>query len=137
MGPSTRWTPNLHNRVGHTPTTQLGAPKQQQPSRVQRPKSNKLTIFTSTNLRGEHKPMQLMQWQEHTRWSNPSLSNSNKATNAYGGIREEEQRKSTNESPRTRSTKFPSLRGGMDWWKCGSRSPLSFPSRTSKNHWRD
>ena len=27
MGPSTRWTPNLHNRVGHTPTTQLGALK--------------------------------------------------------------------------------------------------------------
>ena len=81
--------------------------------------------------------MQLMQWQEHTRWSNPSLSNSNKATNAYGGIREEEQRKSTNESPRTRSTKFPSLRGGMDWWKCGSRSPLTFPSKICKNHRRE
>ena len=34
-----------------------------------------------------------MQWQEHTKCSSPSLSNSNKATNAYGGIREEEQRK--------------------------------------------
>ena len=32
-----------------------------------------------------------MQWQEHTKCSSPSLSNSNKATNAYGGIREEEQ----------------------------------------------
>jgi hypothetical protein len=34
-----------------------------------------------------------MQWQEHTKCSSPSLSNSNKATNAYGGIREEKQRK--------------------------------------------
>jgi hypothetical protein len=33
-----------------------------------------------------------MQWQEH-KCSNPSLSNYNKATNAYGGIREEEKRR--------------------------------------------
>jgi hypothetical protein len=31
-----------------------------------------------------------MQWQEH-KCSNPSLSNSNKENNAYGGRREEEQ----------------------------------------------
>ena len=36
--------------------------------------------------------MHQMQWEEHTKWSSPSLPNSNKATNAYGGIREEEQR---------------------------------------------
>ena len=34
-----------------------------------------------------------MQWQEHTKCSSPSLSNSNTTTNVYGGIREEEQRK--------------------------------------------
>ena len=32
---------------------------------------------------------------------------------------------------------LPSLRGEIDWWKYRSRSPLSFPSRRSKNHWRD
>ena len=39
-----------------------------------------------------------MQWQEHKKCSSPSLPNSTKATKAYGGIREEEQRgKHTNE----------------------------------------
>ena len=33
-----------------------------------------------------------MQCKKHTKCSSPSLSNSNKATNAYGGIREEEPR---------------------------------------------
>ena len=31
--------------------------------------------------------MQLMQWQEHTKWSNPSLQNPTKATNAMEGFR--------------------------------------------------
>ena len=31
---------------------------------------------------GELKPMQQMQWQEHTKWSNPSLRNQTKVTNA-------------------------------------------------------
>jgi hypothetical protein len=55
----------------------------------QEPKSNKLNELSPPNLRGELKPMQ---WQEH-KCSNPSISNSNKATNAYRGIREEEQRR--------------------------------------------
>jgi hypothetical protein len=33
-----------------------------------------------------------MQWQEHKKCSSPSLPNSTKATKAYGGIREEEQK---------------------------------------------
>ena len=96
--------------------------------------------------------------QEHKCLS-PPLSNSNKATNAYGGIREEEQTYATNANvkstsaqilhsqippqatndyggrreeehqipPKSRSKGFPSLRGEIDWWKGGSRSPLSFP----------
>ena len=31
--------------------------------------------------------MQLMQWQEHTKWSNPSLRNPTKATNAMDGFK--------------------------------------------------
>ena len=63
----------------------------QRASRVQRPKSNKLTNFHF------HESSWRAHWctkckrQEH-KCSNPPLSNSNKATNAYGGIREEEQR---------------------------------------------
>ena len=46
-------------------------------------------------------------------------------------------RKRTQRTPRSRSKGFPSHREESDWWKCGSRSPLSFPSKTSKNPWRD
>ena len=106
MGPSTRWTPNLHNSVGHTPTTQLGAPKHNsvghtpttqlgapkqihtpttQTNRLgfKEPKSKKLLTFHSPNPRGERKPMQPMQWQEHKCLS-ASLPNSTKATKAMG-----------------------------------------------------
>ena len=40
-------------------------------------------------------------------------------------------------TPRSRSTRFPSLRGEMNWWKCRSRSPLSNPSKICKNHGRN
>jgi hypothetical protein len=86
-----------------------------------------------------------MQWQQHTKCSSTSLSNSNKATNDYGGIREEEPRNHKGDksytpkshykqlmlmggqervrtkgenhkgTQRSRSTMFPSLRGEMDW----------------------
>jgi hypothetical protein len=48
------------------------------------------------------------------RCSSPSLSNSNKATKAIGGIREEEQRNSQR-TPRSRSREFHSQRDGFDW----------------------
>src|SRR3990170_1782659 len=118
------------NRLGR-PSTQ-----EEQALGYQAPKSNKLLNFTSTYHSGELKPMHQMQWQGHTECPSPSLSNPTKATNA----REENERKNerrTRRTPRSRSKGFPSLRGESDWWKCGSRSPLSFPSRTSKNHWRD
>jgi hypothetical protein len=34
---------------------------------------------------------------------------------------------------RSRSNRFPSLRGESDGWKCRFRSPLSFPSKRCKN----
>ena len=45
----------------------------------------------------------------------------------------EERKNKVGETPRTR---FPSLRGEIDWWKCRSRSPLSNPSKICKNHGR-
>ena len=40
-------------------------------------------------------------------------------------------------TPRYRSKNFPLFREGFDWWRCGSRSPLSFPSKSSKNQGRE
>jgi len=40
-------------------------------------------------------------------------------------------------TPRSRSKGFPSLRGGIDWWSCRSRSPLPNPSKRCKNHRRE
>jgi hypothetical protein len=51
------------------------------------------------------------------------------------------ERKNNGESqqmtPRSRSNRFPSLRGEIDWWEYGSRSPLQIPSKRCKNHRRD
>jgi hypothetical protein len=38
---------------------------------------------------------------------------------------------------RSRSKGFPSLRGGINWWSCRSRSALPNPSKICKNHWRE
>ena len=62
------------------------------------PKSNKLLNVNPTNLRGESKPMQLMQWQEHTKWSNPSLQNPTKATNVMEGFKRKNKRRNTKNS---------------------------------------
>src|SRR5664279_519404 len=53
--------------------------------------------------------------------------------NKRGRTKEENHKR----TPRSRSTKFPSLRGEMDWWKCRSRSSLTFRSKICKNHGRD
>ena len=75
--------------------------------------------------------------QEHKRCSNPSHSNPTKATNAREGLERKNNGGNQQMNPRSRSNGFPSLRGGMDWWKCGSRSPLQKPSKRCKNHRRD
>ena len=43
--------------------------------------------------------MHQMQWQAHKKCSSPSLPNSTKATKAYGGIREEEQKRKSTKEP--------------------------------------
>jgi hypothetical protein len=47
---------------------------------------------------------------------------------------EEAQGGNPQRTPRSRSNRFPSLRGESDWWKCRSRSPLSFPLKRCKKH---
>jgi hypothetical protein len=56
-----------------------------QPSRVRRTQEEISFLLSPPNLRGELKPMHQMQWQEHTKCSNPSLPNPTKATNATEG----------------------------------------------------
>jgi hypothetical protein len=55
--------------------------------------------------------------KEHQRWSNPSHSNSTKATSAREEL--ERKNKSGNQQMtlRYRSNAFPSIRGGIDWWR--------------------
>jgi hypothetical protein len=54
-------------------------------SRVPRTQEEISFLLSPLNLRGELKLMHQMQWQEHTKCSNPSLPNPTKATNAMEG----------------------------------------------------
>ena len=127
-----------HNGIGGSRTASSDHTRVQPPQRRLGSKDPRVTSSQTFNFHESswraHRCTKCKR-QEH-KCSNPSLSNSNKATNAYGGIREEEQRGDAPRTPRSRSTRFPSLRGEMDWWKCRSRSPLSNPSKISKNHGR-
>ena len=64
--------------------------------------------------------------------ASPSLPNSNKATKAIGGIREEEHKTLQDLDPNDSFTKK-----GFDLGDCRSRSPLSNPSKRCKNHRRE
>ena len=99
--PSRRKSGAFQQRSGAQPTTGLGAPEQlqvttqgSQPphgrlgSKDPRVTSSQAFNFHESSWRA-HRCTKCKR-QEH-KCSNPSLSNSNKATNAYGGIREEEQ----------------------------------------------
>ena len=122
------WNPEpLQRSLGHTPTTQSGASKSPQHRLGSKDQSNKLTNFhfhesswreqtDATNAKGKNtlssqilhskiQPKQLMLWRD-----------------LRGRTRGE-----THRTPKARSTRFPSLRGGMDWWNGRSRSPLFNP----------
>src|SRR5664279_1311893 len=90
---------NLHNLIGGSQQNPEApkSPEQQRPCRASKhprgtssrapkhPRVISFSTFTSTNHRGEIKPMQPMQWQEHKKCSNPSLSNPTNETNAMKG----------------------------------------------------
>jgi hypothetical protein len=71
------------------------------------------------------------------RCSNPSLSNPTKVTNTMEELGRKNNGGEQLMTPRSRSKGFPSLRGGIDWWSCRSRSPLPNPSKRCKNHRRE
>ena len=82
------------------------------------------------NPRGEHKPMHKAMARAQVLKSFTLKSHQKQLM--LMGRREEEQRGDAPRTPRSRSTRFPSLRGEMDWWKCRSRSPLTFPQRYAR-----
>jgi hypothetical protein len=56
--------------------------------------------------------------QEHTgKCSNPSLSRLTKATNAMEELERKNNGGGQPITPRSRSNGFPSLRGGINWWR--------------------
>jgi hypothetical protein len=56
--------------------------------------------------------------QEHKgKCSNPCLSNPNKATNAIEELERKNNGGGQPMTPRSRSNGFPSLRGGIGWWR--------------------
>ena len=107
------------------------------------PRVTNSQTFNSTNSRGEHKPMHKVMaraqvlksftlkfqhnnkclWgnkrgrtKETTKESNPSLPNPTKSNYClWGEKRGRTKKKNHTGTPRTRSTKFPSLRGEIDW----------------------
>jgi hypothetical protein len=66
-----------------------------------------------------------------------TLKSHHKQLMLMGGEERKNKVGETPRTPRSRSTRFPSLRGEMDWWKYRSRSPLSNPSKICKNHGRN
>ena len=108
-------TPRIFTRLRHTPqlnwrlptisrsyqnsenhNNRLGHPKYPRGQALGHSKYPRVTSFstsTSTYHRGELKPMQPMQWQEHKKCSSPPLSNPTKASNAM----EEQERKNNEE----------------------------------------
>jgi hypothetical protein len=53
---------------------------------------------------------------EHQEFSNISLPNLTKETNARMGLERKNNGGGQLMTPRSRSQRFPSLRGGMSWW---------------------
>ena len=78
---------------GTHPQLNWRLPRTAQPSRVKDPRVTSPQTFTSTNPRGESKPMQPMQNGKSTSAQIFHSQTPHKATNAYGRIREEELNK--------------------------------------------
>src|SRR4051812_48417443 len=101
---------------------------------------SRVTIFstslTTMNPQRELKPMQQMQWQEHTKCSSPPLSNPTKATKDM----EEYERKNKEKHQELHDLDPQGSPHLEEIWlggECRSRSPLSFPSKRSKDHSRE
>ena len=87
------------------------------------------------NPRGEHKPMHKAMARAQVLKSFTFKSHQ-KQLMLMGGEERKNKEENHTRTPRSRSTRFPSLRGEIDWWKCRSRSPLSNPSKICQNHGR-
>ena len=136
--PSRRKSGAFQQRCGAQPTTGLGAPEQlqvttqgSQPphgrlgSKDPRVTCSQVFNFHESSWRAQTDAIK--QWQEHTKMLKSfTLKSNHKQLMLMGGEERKNKVGETPRTPRSRSTRFSSLRGEMDWWKCGSRSPLSF-----------
>ena len=135
---------NLHNLIGvpknttktpQRPLSRLGSKDPRGTSSGNKlPKWYTHQLFTSTYHHGELTPMHQMQWQEHHKDVKSFSLKFQQSYKSYWGNKRGRTKRRTQNSPRSRSRGFPSQREGFDWWKCRSRSPLSFPSKICKNH---
>ena len=137
--PSRRNPEPFNNNPGHNPQWDRGLPNgftsdhkgptTTRASRVQRSKSNKFTSFQLPRILVEstnrcNKAMARVQVLKSL-----TLKSHQKQLMLMGGEKRKEKEENHTRTPRSRSTRFPLLRGGMDWWNCRSRSPLTFPQR--------
>ena len=100
----------FHKEVTAAPTAK---PTRRSPS-----KSNKLTVSHSNQSKWRAQHLCKNAKQEHQEMcSNPSLSNPTKATNAKEELERKNYGGNQLMTPRSRSQEFPSLRGGIDWWR--------------------
>ena len=99
-------------------------------SRVQRPKSNKFTSFQLPRILVESTPMHQMQKARAHMLKSFTLKSHHKQQMLMGGEGRKNKEENHTRTPRTRSTRFPSLRGDIDWWKCRSRSSSSILQRS-------
>ena len=127
-----------HNWIGGSRMATSDHKRSQPPQKRLVSKDPRVTssqTFTSTNLRGEHKPMHNAMARAQVLKSF-TLKSHHKQLMLMGG----EERKNKEEHqipPRSRSKSFPSLRGEIDWWNGRSRYPLSFPSNWRQESWRN
>ena len=128
----------IHNLIGDSQTHHKSA-KQSNRLGFQEPKSKKFLTFhpnESSPRTQTDAPNAMARTHKVLKSFSPKFHQSYKSLwgNKRGRTKRGRQQMKTS---RSRSTMFPLHKGDMDWWKCRSRSPLSFPSRICKNHWRE
>ena len=110
------------------PSRALQVPKRTSSRALQVPKSNKLLNLSLKRILVENSNRCNRCNGKNTRSAQILHSQiPPKQQMLWGEKRGRTKKNSTNESTRSRSNSFSSLRGEIDWWKDGSRSPLSFP----------
>jgi hypothetical protein len=100
-------------------------------SRVQGHKSNKFTNFQLPRILVESKNRCNEAMARAQVLKSFTLKSHHKQLMLMGGEERKNKEENHTRTPRSRSTRFPSLRGDIDWWKCRSRSSPSILQRST------